>query len=74
MESSRLRDNTIKGGDGFAEATIGDMGFTKTNGVVGSGLSETSVLEQPVRKNVKRKRKKEVLCSHLQILKQILDL
>ena len=56
LEGATLRDSTIKGGSGYAAATVGDMGFAKTNGVVGSGLSETSVLETNTRK---RKTKKE---------------
>ena len=51
-----MRDANIKGGSGYAAATVGDMGFAQTNGVVGSGLSESSVIEANTRK---RKTKKE---------------
>ena len=57
LEGVTMRDSTIKGGNAYAESKIGDMAFTKTqNGIVGSGLSETSVLETNTRK---RKTKKE---------------
>ena len=51
-----MRDANIKGGSGYAEATVGDMGFAKTNGIETSGMGESSVLVTNTRK---RKTKKE---------------
>ena len=55
LESSTLRDADIVGGSGYGASTVGDMGFSKTNGIVGSGIGETSVLE--TNNNIPRKRK-----------------
>ena len=51
LEGMALRDPTIEGGSGYAEATLRDEGFADeaTNGTVGSG--------QPI---VKRKRTRKV--------------
>ena len=43
LEATILRDPEIKGGSGYAAATVADLGFEKTKGATSSDSNETSV-------------------------------
>jgi hypothetical protein len=58
LEATILRDPEIKGGSGYAAATVADLGFEKTKGATSSGSNETSVfnnIAKPKRKYAKRR-------------------
>ena len=51
LEGMALRDATVEGGSGYAEATVRDPGFPEeaTNGVVGSGEPTVAKKKRPRR-------------------------
>ena len=47
LESAALRNKNITGGSGYVAATVADLGFDKTDGVIGSGAPKPKRTRKP---------------------------